>query len=501
MVKPIKTLLVLSLVFIYSGILLYFMPGSGISIGNFTIKYPTWKSFWAADSSAGNVAMDEFFDIYGLKNDIKAVQEKKEEERIFREKMRLFQTADESYQMFFPFFEAMATYPSEKRVRILHFGDSQIEGNRITGPIHNLFQAKYGGSGSGWLPVIETIPTNAAKQNQSDNWTKYAIYGNSNSNRHKKYGLLGSFSRFSEEFKALEKIVDDEENISETIKNIEPLNQEIIPEKVKHEAWFEIGPPARGASNLKKFSQARLAFGNFSDTVWYKVEANNQLIEEGFWNSSRELKLETWTFKTTPGTIRFSFQAHDSPDFYGISLESSKGVYVDNIAMRGSSGTIFNTMDLGLVKRQLGEDHVAMIMLQFGGNTIPYIKSEKQIEDYGKWFKSQLRNLKKYFPDAVFLVIGPSDMSTKVVDKFETYPFLPVVRDALKRAAFSEGAAFFDLYEAMGGKNSMTAWVNADPPLASTDYVHFAPSGSNMVASWLNSAFEQAETQYKNSIK
>jgi len=59
---------------------------------------------------------------------------------------------------------------------------------------------------------------------------------------------------------------------------------------------------------------------------------------------------------------------------------------------------------------------------------------------------------------------------------------VPVVRDALKEAAFDAGAAYFDIYEVMGGENSMPLWVNADPPLAAPDYTHFSRRGSNQIA-------------------
>jgi lysophospholipase L1-like esterase len=34
----------------------------------------------------------------------------------------------------------------------------------------------------------------------------------------------------------------------------------------------------------------------------------------------------------------------------------------------------------------------------------------------------------------------------------------------------------------MGGANSMPNWVNANPPLASKDYVHFNDQGAKKVA-------------------
>lgn len=499
MVKPFRGIILMGIVFLLSGAMMILVPESGISVGFFKLQFTTWSEFWHWSGNRGSVSMDDFQNIYTLKKEDKdAAEQKRIKDLEFREQMRKFQTPSGDYSLFEPFFEAVQRISKEKRVRILHFGDSQIEGNRITGPIHQKFQAKYGGKGPGWVPVVETIPTSAVRQKQSDNWIKYAIYGKVNSAYHKRYGLLGAFNRFTEEKLFLESDLPKNDASGQSKLLLIPPDH-AYKEKELAKAWFEVAPQSK--STVHVFNRVRLCFGNFSDTVSFKLQMDDQLIDQGIWLPTKDMVTKEWIFEQTPPSLRFSFEGSDSPDFYGISLETNHGVYVDNIAMRGSSGTIFNKMDLSALKKQVGEDHVAMIIMQFGGNSIPYIKSQKQIDDYQKWFAAQIRSLKKWFPSAVFLVIGPSDMATKVKDKFETYPFLPEMRDALKGAAFNEKAAFFDLYEAMGGKNSMVTWVNSEPPLASADYVHFAPSGSNKVANWLIEAFDHAEKNLKSRYK
>jgi hypothetical protein len=41
-----------------------------------------------------------------------------------------------------------------------------------------------------------------------------------------------------------------------------------------------------------------------------------------------------------------------------------------------------------------------------------------------------------------------------------------------KKAAFKSGAAFWDMYKAMGGENSMPSWVFAEPA-GIERFVHF----------------------------
>jgi lysophospholipase L1-like esterase len=146
--------------------------------------------------------------------------------------------------------------------------------------------------------------------------------------------------------------------------------------------------------------------------------------------------------------------------------------------------------------------NIKLLILQYGGNVMPYIKDEKGAVNYGKWFESQLYFLKKQIPNIAIIVIGPSDMSVKEKDKYVTYPHLETVRDALKNATFNAGAVYWDMYEAMGGKNSMPKWVQANPPLAAPDYTHFSPSGTTKIADMFYDAFIKEYDAYKiNSTK
>lgn len=90
--------------------------------------------------------------------------------------------------------------------------------------------------------------------------------------------------------------------------------------------------------------------------------------------------------------------------------------------------------------------------------------------------------MKQVAPGAAILFIGPSDMSTLIAGKRQTYPIIPELVDSLRSVANANGAAYWDLYGVMGGYNSMIEWVNATPPLARTDYIHFQQAGSARVS-------------------
>jgi len=71
----------------------------------------------------------------------------------------------------------------------------------------------------------------------------------------------------------------------------------------------------------------------------------------------------------------------------------------------------------------------------------------------------------------------------------------------MKNAAFKADCGYWDLYEAMGGKNSMPSWVFAEPPLATTDFVHFNAKGAKIISKMFYNAFIFEYQQYLKSKK
>jgi lysophospholipase L1-like esterase len=59
------------------------------------------------------------------------------------------------------------------------------------------------------------------------------------------------------------------------------------------------------------------------------------------------------------------------------------------------------------------------------------------------------------------------------------------------------GCAFWDLYQAMGGKNSMVQWVNATPSLAEKDFTHFNFRGARIIGEMLYNAIIKEYVSFK----
>lgn len=87
------------------------------------------------------------------------------------------------------------------------------------------------------------------------------------------------------------------------------------------------------------------------------------------------------------------------------------------------------------------------------------------------------------------LVVAPLDQAE--VDprgRVRTIPTVPVLVEAQRRAAFAEGCAFFDTFEAMGGEGAMRKWSRTRPRLALSDYRHATPAGYEIIGNMLYKA-------------
>lgn len=480
---PYRTLLFLLGLGGLSSALMFVFPSSGIQIGediDLVFLQPE-EVLPGADTTQDEQNIEdinEFLESYTEEIDSTAILdslEKAEElEKIRRQKLLKFQYSDSfpfPLQLFFERLNELEKDP-QQHVRAMHYGDSQIEGDRITGYLRTELQKEFGGYGPGLLPALEVVPSGAINQENSGNWQRYTVFGRKDTIiTHDRYGVLANFARFS------------------------PPEMDSL--KVEVDSGLIVLKPSRITyAKSRRYSKLRLWFEGHRDSLDFSLFAGDSLIEQKLFQPLSYQSLN-WNLGSTPDELRISFKGKDSPDVYGLSLESPTGIHLDNIGMRGSSGTIFRKMDKALLKKQLDELQVSLLILQFGGNTVPYVKNDEKAENYGKWFGSQIRLLKQLIPGVSILVIGPSDMATKVKNNFETYPYLLPVRNALKKAAFDHGCAFWDLYEVMGGKNSMEVWVNAEPPLAGKDYVHFTPKGAKKVAELLHKAFSDEYEKWK----
>jgi lysophospholipase L1-like esterase len=460
------------------------MPEGGFTVAGIPINFPTVQSFFSLDTTEkldiNSLIADLESDTFvPMGSNVGARGDSALPVNVAGRSLKKIQYPDGNLSVLYPVFEAFEQAASQSQpIRVLHFGDSQIEGDRMTSLIRSRLQERFGGNGPGLIPAKPLVNSMSIVQECSETMQRYTMYGQKDASvKHNRYGAMAIFGRFA------------------------PVRQDSSQEKVEHTGWFSFKPAASAATGAKTFNCMKMYYGHNLKPFNLKVFVDDAPFYEDTIPVSRGFRVKTWNFGSTPGKVMVIMSGEDSPDIYGLSLQGNTGVNVDNISMRGSSGTVFGAMDATVFNPMLDSLHPKLLLLQYGGNTIPYIKDKDAAWGYGRQFKGQIELLKKKRPDAGIIVIGPSDMATKIGTEYQSYPNVVHVRDALRQAAFDCGVAYFDIYEVMGGENSMVQWVQAEEPLAGNDYVHFNPRGARIIAdAFIKSLLEDYELYVKSKV-
>jgi len=485
--KPIKTLLFTLSVFVLLAGTMWITPSSGLQMGGFTFQMPSFSEMFLNEKveyTDVSKIIESQFDIDLLIDVDLATIEQNDTiiEKIARasydslvQSIHKIEISDEGRKNLSVFLNKLK---SDTLTRIMHYGDSQLEGDRITSFLRNKLQTKFGGTGPGLRPAVQPYDyIFSAVQENSDNWKRYPIYGKVDTLlEYNRFGVMGAFSRFA------------------------PHTSDTIPFKdsVFYEGNLSISKSKISYRRTMEYKRMRLFYGNAKRPVALNLLVRDSVIFTDTLKQDLDYGVVTHFLPDSTDQITLEFSGSDSPDIYGIELADTVGVIVDNIALRGSSGTIFTKSDFVHSAKMYRDLNPGLFILQFGGNVMPYIKDQKAIDRYGRWFTSQINRIKLSCPDAAIIVIGPSDMSTKVKDKYVTYDYLPAVVEALRQAALSTGSGYWDMYQAMGGYNSMPSWVNAEPELARPDYVHFSAKGARLVS---NMFYNALLLEYNNHLK
>jgi len=388
-----------------------------------------------------------------------------------RIKTRALEYTDAGFNQLAYFFDALGkTQLDGAGVRILHYGDSQIEGDRVTGYLRSRMQRVFGGAGVGMQCVVPPVsPPFGLSIQPGVGWKYHSIMPATKRKKEFHYGLAGSVCQYGQE-------VEDAET-GET----------------HYQGTVEITRKLSAGSGMR-FSHVRV----FIHTAQSPCRVELQQGDSTLWEASIGAlpSVQQVVVPISPQLSKFSlsFSSAALADVLALSFEGEGGVQVDNVPLRGSSGGDFTAINDTVFREMASFLHPKLVLLQFGVNVVP-----GQMEAYGfyrEMLKRQIARLRGLLPGVTFIMLGVSDMGMKEEDDFISYPNIPKVRNAQRQAALESGIAFWDTYLAMGGANSIVAWVNAEPPLATADYVHFTPRGARFIGEMFYSALMQAYEAY-----
>jgi len=350
------------------------------------------------------------------------------------------------------FFNALEKTNSQK-IRIGHYGDSIIWGDVITDHLRNYYQNKYGGHGLGFVSICtdDIAARKTVIHKFSDNWDWASVF----TKNRKKYpiGIAGTVGKATEG-----------SNVS----------YQSLKLSLTADSFSEVGIYY---SNTK---------ANASVNYW--VDGGNKKIQS--LKAASDLEVTQIDLGSRKKKIKLEFKKSKDAYFYGVTLESGNGIYVDNFPFRGNSGVGIREISDKLLNGFEKNLKYKLIILQFGVNVAA--SGNVKYKWYERMMIKAVKKIKKHFPETSILIISPGDLGKKKGKKMITHPEIKKFVSIQEKIAEKADVAFWNMFEAMGGENSITGWVKATPPLAFKDYCHLTWEGGEIIANKLITALNNA---------
>ena len=477
--SPLKTLLSIISLFVVLGVVAVIYPDGGIHIGEYTLRYPKLTDiFEKAPQASGDSLADSSQQVdpeEAIREMMEATKRKefaaysdslKFYEDFFKKGKTRFDLPNNDPTWFDRFFLHLELAALDSNVvHIVHYGDSQLEEDRISATIREDLQDEFGGAGPGMMPAIMTVPSQTTSHSNSGALSRYILFGPKEEEAdHSRYGPLAQFAKLEGEAAiTIQKRKEQRKNTFShvggysTVKLLTNKGAHIKAKLNVNQTFVEVvGEDEEGNPKEKRTTKV--------------VDAGEPTIE-----TFNKLKVYTWKLKDTTSIAKMYLSGNG--EIYAISADGAYGVAVDNVAMRGSSGTIFHRIDPELLAESYKAMNARLIIMEYGGNLVPGTNSGN-IDWTKKLITRQIQAIQKANPDADILFIGPADMARQKDGEWQTYAGLNMTIKALREVALDNGAAYWDMHRVMGGNGSMIKWVNKEPALGFTDHIHFTRRGA-----------------------
>ncbi len=167
---------------------------------------------------------------------------------------------------------------------------------------------------------------------------------------------------------------------------------------------------------------------------------------------------------------------------FGASLETAKGVVVDNLGIVNATAkgmARYNMADH--LKGQLAHRSSDLVIVMYGTNEAEWLAPKGQgMVEHEQVFKDLLSSIRAANPDGSCLVVSPLDQLDWHKENAPPRESIPAMVEAQHRAATANGCAFWNTFEWMGGKGASGQWFRRG--LVIKDFQHPTSEGAAKIA-------------------
>lgn len=371
-----------------------------------------------------------------------------------------------------------ALHQTQKRmVRIAYFGDSFIEGDILTAHIRELLQEKFGGCGVGFIDIMSSIAGfRTTVVEYSSGWTEYNAVSHRDSFNKQLQGIGGRYYL--------------------------PMNSAHIQVRGQHRVFPEHLDTVQVATVYFTPEQGLEMQYSINKHDMKPLCAYSDSVDSGTETATHDSvevispRIEAATVRGKIGSIKVEVNGRGR--FYGLALEGTKGIVLDNFSMRGSSGWHLGAIPIDVLKQFAELRHYDLIIMHFGLNTAT--AGTHRYTAYCNRFRQGIDNFKKAFPDASILVFSMSNRDARGTDgQFRTMDGVTQLVAAQREMAKSEHVAFWNLQQGMGGSGSMERLQKEGR--ANRDYTHINFRGGEVIGKVFFDVLMNGKMNYDRRVK
>ena len=211
MMSPLKVLLSIISLFALLGFIAIIYPDDGIHIGDSTLRYPKLTEIFVKQSSGDSLSDSTQGDPEEAIREMMEATKRKEfsafsdslkfYEDFFEKGKTRFDLPNNDATWFDRFFLHLELASLDSNVvHVVHYGDSQLEEDRISATIREDLQDEFGGAGPGMMPAIMTVPSMTTSHAGVGALSRYILFGpKEDEAEHTRYGPLAQLAKLEGE--------------------------------------------------------------------------------------------------------------------------------------------------------------------------------------------------------------------------------------------------------------------------------------------------------------
>jgi lysophospholipase L1-like esterase len=353
-----------------------------------------------------------------------------------------------------PFFAQLWKLEQKKAagvVTVLHYGDSPITADLITGDVRAQLQSRFGDAGRGYTLIAKP-------------WAWYGHRGIEISDRGWKMRTGVGLMR----------------------EGIYGLGG----------AAFEGGPGATSSFRLTESEQSAVIVEYMEKPGGgiFVVEADGKKVMEQTTNADAQktacIRVE---LPRKAKVVSIHPQAGTVTLFGADFRNGAIGILYDSLGLNGATTTVLaRVLQPELWKQEIEHANPALIIINYGSNESSF--GSFVHKQYAAELRLAIQRARTAAPLAAILIMSPMDRGERSgLNEIETMQTIPEIVAIQRQIAAETHCAFFDTYDAMGGNGTMARWFTANPRLVTADLLHPTPQGATLVA---NLFVEQLELGY-----